>query len=319
QQPRFGGRHRVLHAHPPNGLIGEIGIQDVVGFSRVRLDRLDVFVQRREPVVCFCANEAVEVFEAKAGWPKILWSGLAGTPVGHGVVLPEPRRVVPVPTQDLTDGAAAFRHQRVVARKTGCELATHATGTSMVVAASDKSGPRRTAQRCRVERRVSKPGIGDAPKRRRGNRTAEDAAWQYHDARNRRLPPLACRKRAALAVAYRRTRSNPSVARSRAAIPARSRAPILSCAPGRTASRSERVCRCGPSSLLAYHWSGQQDLNLRPGVPKTPALPGCAMPRGKPRRLDTPLGFHQQAAVMRRRCRVGKGARAPRFIRVGKT
>src|SRR5215471_17476996 len=26
-------------------------------------------------------------------------------------------------------------------------------------------------------------------------------------------------------------------------------------------------------------WSGQQDLNLRPGVPKTPALPGCAMPR----------------------------------------
>src|SRR5271166_2632734 len=27
-------------------------------------------------------------------------------------------------------------------------------------------------------------------------------------------------------------------------------------------------------------WSGQQDLNLRPGVPKTPALPGCAIPRG---------------------------------------
>src|SRR5436190_20314030 len=26
-------------------------------------------------------------------------------------------------------------------------------------------------------------------------------------------------------------------------------------------------------------WSGQQDLNLRPGVRKTPALPGCAMPR----------------------------------------
>ena len=27
------------------------------------------------------------------------------------------------------------------------------------------------------------------------------------------------------------------------------------------------------------YWSGQQDLNLRPGVPKTPALPGCAIPR----------------------------------------
>ncbi len=26
-------------------------------------------------------------------------------------------------------------------------------------------------------------------------------------------------------------------------------------------------------------WSGQQDSNLRPGVPKTPALPDCAIPR----------------------------------------
>src|SRR5262249_9704445 len=26
-------------------------------------------------------------------------------------------------------------------------------------------------------------------------------------------------------------------------------------------------------------WSGQQDLNLRPAVPKTAALPGCAIPR----------------------------------------
>src|ERR1700730_16172608 len=27
------------------------------------------------------------------------------------------------------------------------------------------------------------------------------------------------------------------------------------------------------------NWSGQQDLNLRPAVPKTAALPGCAIPR----------------------------------------
>ena len=26
-------------------------------------------------------------------------------------------------------------------------------------------------------------------------------------------------------------------------------------------------------------WSGRQDLNLRPSVPKTDALPGCATPR----------------------------------------
>jgi hypothetical protein len=29
-------------------------------------------------------------------------------------------------------------------------------------------------------------------------------------------------------------------------------------------------------------WSGQQDSNLRPGVPKTPALPDCAIPRQGP-------------------------------------
>ena len=29
----------------------------------------------------------------------------------------------------------------------------------------------------------------------------------------------------------------------------------------------------------AYKWSGRQDLNLRPSVPKTDALPGCATPR----------------------------------------
>jgi hypothetical protein len=53
-------------------------------------------------------------------------------------------------------------------------------------------------------------------------------------------------------------------------------------------------------------WSGQQDLNLRPGVPKTPALPGCAIPRGT-RSLDTRLCFHQQAARRGRR----KRARVP--------
>src|SRR6516165_9216820 len=44
-------------------------------------------------------------------------------------------------------------------------------------------------------------------------------------------------------------------------------------------------------------WSGQQDLNLRPGVPKTPALPGCAMPRAIRAALDTRSGFHQQACA----------------------
>src|SRR4051794_2535083 len=35
-----------------------------------------------------------------------------------------------------------------------------------------------------------------------------------------------------------------------------------------------------PKSLVpTRRWSGQQDSNLRPAVPKTAALPGCAIPR----------------------------------------
>ena len=32
--------------------------------------------------------------------------------------------------------------------------------------------------------------------------------------------------------------------------------------------------------MIGFFWSGQQDSNLRPAVPKTAALPGCAIPRG---------------------------------------
>ena len=34
-----------------------------------------------------------------------------------------------------------------------------------------------------------------------------------------------------------------------------------------------------PAERLISNWSGRQDSNLRPTVPKTVALPGCATPR----------------------------------------
>ena len=33
------------------------------------------------------------------------------------------------------------------------------------------------------------------------------------------------------------------------------------------------------SCVIQFNWSGRQDSNLRPTVPKTVALPGCATPR----------------------------------------
>ncbi len=50
-------------------------------------------------------------------------------------------------------------------------------------------------------------------------------------------------------------------------------------------------------------WSGRQDSNLRPEVPKTSALPGCAIPRPADpgiaigSRSDTPFGAHQQGSA----------------------
>jgi hypothetical protein len=47
--------------------------------------------------------------------------------------------------------------------------------------------------------------------------------------------------------------------------------------------------------IIAKIWSGQQDLNLRPEVPKTSALPGCAIPR-----------FFARVAIMRGECGQGR-------------
>jgi hypothetical protein len=44
-------------------------------------------------------------------------------------------------------------------------------------------------------------------------------------------------------------------------------------------TRGTTAARKSPLSL-GFLWSGQQDSNLRPAVPKTAALPGCAIPRG---------------------------------------
>jgi hypothetical protein len=45
--------------------------------------------------------------------------------------------------------------------------------------------------------------------------------------------------------------------------------------------------------IQMVEWSGQQDLNLRPAVPKTAALPGCAIPR-RSRLGDTSFSVFQQ-------------------------
>ncbi len=47
---------------------------------------------------------------------------------------------------------------------------------------------------------------------------------------------------------------------------------------------------------LILKWSGRQDLNLRPLVPQTSALPDCATPRTK-QAGSTTLGFYCQGII----------------------
>ena len=54
-----------------------------------------------------------------------------------------------------------------------------------------------------------------------------------------------------------------------------------------------------PKNAIKRLWSGQQDLNLRPAVPKTAALPGCAIPR-RSRLVDTSFD-HRPASRSARR------------------
>ena len=58
---------------------------------------------------------------------------------------------------------------------------------------------------------------------------------------------------------------------------------------------ASRAARCRGRRGIAKIWSGQQDLNLRPEVPKTSALPGCAIPR-----------FFARVAIMRGECGQGR-------------
>jgi hypothetical protein len=51
--------------------------------------------------------------------------------------------------------------------------------------------------------------------------------------------------------------------------------------------------------LHAVSWSGQLDSNQRPAVPKTAALPGCAIPRYP----QNSLSIHAQNACIKQRPR----------------
>ncbi len=87
-----------------NRSVGHVGHQVITFLRRSRgLDGPCVFEQHRIVLVCFAANEAIEVFEAHAGWPAVKRTGYAAFPIGRVVIFAEPGRGVTVALQRSSD------------------------------------------------------------------------------------------------------------------------------------------------------------------------------------------------------------------------
>jgi hypothetical protein len=68
----------VLHAHPGNGLVGQIVIEDIVRLPEIRLDRSRILVECRMPLIAVAAEKAVKYSKPR--------------PLGHGAVESKPDR-----------------------------------------------------------------------------------------------------------------------------------------------------------------------------------------------------------------------------------
>jgi len=171
----------MLHPHPVDRLVGEIDVEDVVGLADIGLDRLGVLIERRMPLVAVAAEEAIKMFEAQSGGPKIEWTCLTRHPVWHIVHLAEPCGVVAIVLQDCGDRTGALGHQRIIAGIAGREFRDVSAGNGMMVSPGDQRRPCWGAQGRRVVHVVAKPGVCDALEIRSLDRSAEGAACPEAD------------------------------------------------------------------------------------------------------------------------------------------
>src|SRR5262249_43703955 len=143
-------------AHPADGMVGEVGGQVVVWITGGR-DEVPVLVEHRVPVVHVAAVETIEIIEPEPVSPTIEWPGCASFPNRRVVVLADPRCHVAVLSKDLAHRSCTVGQDGGVAVISCGRFADHTGGRGVVVATSDERGPRRAAQRGRVEAIVSEP------------------------------------------------------------------------------------------------------------------------------------------------------------------
>src|SRR5262249_41396705 len=171
------GHQRLLLTNPGDCFVGHVS-HEVIALVRglVGLDRNGPLVKRGVPLICFTADEPIEIFEsATAGGPCIERTGRTRLPYRHLVTLTELGCGIAVQLQEFRERRAGVRAHRVVSRRRRGDLgdATHAD--SVMIATREKCGARRRAQRSGMETVVSQSCFGKTLCRWRLTRAAECA------------------------------------------------------------------------------------------------------------------------------------------------
>jgi hypothetical protein len=149
---------RLLLAHPGDRLVGQVLGEVVALIGRApRMRASSALDQGRIPLICLAADEPEEMLKPGTCRPAVERAGRARLPSRDFVALAELRRRVAVQLEDLGQRRASVGPHRGVAGRRCRHLgdATHAD--RMMIAAAEKRGARRRANRRRVEARVLQP------------------------------------------------------------------------------------------------------------------------------------------------------------------
>lgn len=154
-------------------MVGHVSVEVIVLHAVRLLDRQVAFKNGGVPLIGIATDEAEEVLEAEAGRPEIEGASLAGLPIGDVVVLAEPGGVPTILFEDLADGAAAFRHERVVAGIAGAHLGDNTSAGCVVVSPADERRAGWRAKGGSVKAVVTQTGLREFVKYGRGNGSAK--------------------------------------------------------------------------------------------------------------------------------------------------
>ena len=176
-EERLVAHQRLLLTDPVDRFVGHVLGEVVALLGRLlRLDRGRPLVDRRVVLVRLAADEAVEVLEPPAARrPRVEGPHRARLPHRNLVALPELRRRVAVQLQRLGERRAGVRADRVVAGRRRRDLGDPTHPDRVVVPSAEERGPRRRAERGRVEAVELEPLGCEALRRRRLAGAAERA------------------------------------------------------------------------------------------------------------------------------------------------